>query len=96
MSRRLWWVTRPSRDLRDIEDSLKCFAKIAEGQRWSANRDLHKRFEAENPVKTPNVGSYGSEGGGGRTWAAWLRSWGNVVRDGPSDSDGRRQADCRI
>ena len=35
-----------------------------------------QRFELENPVKTSNTGSYGSRGSGGRTWAAWLRSWG--------------------
>lgn len=76
MDKRLWWVTRPTRDLHDIEKSFKCFAKIADGQQWRGNRELHERFEVENPVKTTNAGRYGSRGSGGRTWAAWLRSWG--------------------
>ena len=73
---KLWWVTRPTRDLRDLQDALKCFARLAEGRRWAGNVELMQRFELENPVKTSNTGSYGSRGSGGRTWAAWLRSWG--------------------
>lgn len=73
--RKLWWVTRPSRDLRDLKDSLSYFYEIAGGRQWHANRDLHKKFEANNPAKTQNYGKV-SEGGGGRTWAAWLRMWG--------------------
>ena len=76
MAKNLWWMTRPTRDLHDLKDALVCFADIAEGKRWSGNRDLHKRFEMENPAKTPNSGKNKSEGSGGRTWAAWLRSWG--------------------
>ena len=73
---KLWWVTRPTRDLRDLQDALKCFARLAEGRRWAGNVELMQRFELENPVKTSNAGIYGSRGSGGRTWAAWLRSWG--------------------
>jgi len=72
----VWWTTRPTRDLRDIPDSLRAFARIAEGKKWAGNRDLHQRFEVENPAKTSHAGERGSNGGGGRTWAAWLRSWG--------------------
>jgi len=73
--RRIWWVTRPSRDLHDIEEALKYFHEIAGGKKWRSNRDLHKTFEENNPATTRNVGKV-SEGGGGRTWAAWLRMWG--------------------
>ncbi len=76
MSDALWWTTRPTRDLRDLPDSLRAFAGIAEGARWAGNRELHRRFEVENPAKTSHSGTHGSEGGGGRTWAAWLRLWG--------------------
>jgi len=76
MGRQLWWVTRPTRDLRDLEVALKSFARIARGKRWRGNRELHQRFELENPAKTPNAGKFGSRGSGGRTWAAWLRMWG--------------------
>lgn len=76
MANKLWWVTRPTRDLHDLEESLKCFARLAEGQKWRRNRKLHQRFEVENPAKTSHSGSHGSRGSGGRTWAAWLRSWG--------------------
>ena len=72
----IWWTTRPTRDLHDIPDSLRAFARIAEGRKWTGNRDLHQRFEVENPAKTSHSGTRGSEGSGGRTWAAWLRMWG--------------------
>lgn len=72
----VWWTTRPTRDLRDLPDSLRAFAGIAEGAKWAGNRELHKRFEVENPAKTSHSGTHGSEGSGGRTWAAWLRLWG--------------------
>ena len=75
MNKKIWWVTRPTRDLHDVEDALKYFVKIALGKKWRGNRELHKKFEL-NPAKTHNVGKHGSEGGGGRTWAAWLRMWG--------------------
>ncbi len=73
--RKTWWVTRPSRDLRDLKEALSYFYEIAEGKKWYANRELHKKFELNNPAKTSNYGKI-SEGGGGRTWAAWLRMWG--------------------
>ena len=76
MADAIWWTTRPTRDLHDLPDSLRAFAGIAEGARWAGNRGLHKRFEVENPAKTSHSGTHGSEGGGGRTWAAWLRLWG--------------------
>ena len=76
MADAVWWTTRPTRDLRDIPDSLAAFARIAEGKRWTGSRDLHRRFEVDNPAKTSHSGERGSNGGGGRTWAAWLRSWG--------------------
>ena len=81
MERKIWWVTRPTRDLRDIEEALKCFAEIARNKKWKGNRELHKKFEQENPAKTPNVGQHGGEGSGGRTWAAWLRMWGLWYRE---------------
>ena len=74
--RKTWWITRPTRDLHDIEDALKCFSNIANGKKWFGQRELHQRFEMENPAKTSNMGRYGSGGSGGRTWAAWLRMWG--------------------
>ncbi len=76
MANMLWWVTRPTRDLHDLEESLKCFARLAEGRKWSGDREMHQRFEVENPAKTSHSGIHGSMGSGGRTWAAWLRSWG--------------------
>lgn len=74
-NRKTWWITRPTRDLHDIESALKYFHKISGGKRWRGDRYLHQTFEAKNPAKTPNAGKV-SQGGGGRTWAAWLRMWG--------------------
>ena len=75
-NKRLWWVTRPVRDLNDIEKSLKYFAKLSVGKQWQGNKELQKSFELNNPAKTNNVGEFGANGSGGRTWAAWLRMWG--------------------
>ena len=76
MEKQTWWVTRPTRDLHDIEEALRSFAHIAKGKKWKENRHLHKRFEVENPAKTSHTGKHRSSGSGGRTWAAWLRMWG--------------------
>ena len=76
MERQTWWLTRPTRDLHDLDVALKSFAGIAKGKKWRENEELHRRFELENPAKTSNAGQYGSRGSGGRTWAAWLRMWG--------------------
>ena len=76
MERQTWWLTRPTRDLHDLDVALKSFAGIARGKKWVENEELHRRFELENPAKTSNAGQYGSRGSGGRTWAAWLRMWG--------------------
>ena len=81
MGKNIWWVTRPTRDLHDIEYALKSFAEIAQGQKWKGNRQLHKKFEVNNPAKTSNVGQHGGEGSGGRTWAAWLKMWGLWYND---------------
>lgn len=70
---KLWWVTRPTRDLRDLQLALQSFAGLARGKRWRGNQQLQTQFEKENSAKTTHVGSYGS---GGRTWAALLRMWG--------------------
>ena len=76
MERQTWWLTRPTRDLHDLDTALRAFAGMAKGKKWRGNKELHRRFELENPAKTPNAGQYGSRGSGGRTWAAWLRMWG--------------------
>ena len=76
MERQTWWLTRPTRDLHDLDVALKSFAGMAKGKKWRGNKELHRRFELENPAKTSNAGQYGSRGSGGRTWAAWLRMWG--------------------
>ena len=45
MNKKIWWVTRPTRDLHDVEDALKYFVKIALGKKWRGNRELHKKFD---------------------------------------------------
>jgi len=73
MGGKLWWITRPTRDLRDLESTIREFADIAQGKKWRGSRDLHKKFEGAISNKTTNIGRDGS---GGRTWAAFLRMWG--------------------
>ena len=69
----IWWITRPTRDLHDLEPAIQAFAKCTRGKKWKGNRTLHSLFEKNLTAKTASVGRDGS---GGRTWAAWLRMWG--------------------
>ena len=75
---KLWTITRPTRDLHDLELALKAFSKLAKGKKWRGNRPLQRKFETENPAKTKHAGIYGS---GGRTWAALLRVYGLWYED---------------
>ena len=72
-------MPRPTRSLLDLQESLKSFAKIAEGNVWRGNNQLQINFEADNPVKTGNVSENGS---GGRTWASLLKVYGLWYDDG--------------
>ena len=78
---KLWTITRPTRDLHDLELALKAFSKLAKGKKWRGNRLLQRKFETENPAKTKHAGIYGS---GGRTWAALLRVYGLWYEDDDS------------
>ena len=71
--RQLWWLTRPTRNLRDLPATIRAFNTLVVGKRWNGNRELQKEFEASIPPKTSNVSRDGS---GARTWAAWLSMWG--------------------
>lgn len=71
--RQFWWMTRPTRNLRDLPAAVRAFDKLVVGKRWTGNRELQRNFEENITAKTSNVSRDGS---GGRTWAAWMRMWG--------------------
>lgn len=73
-----WWTTRPKRKLITIVDVLRVFLAVAEGKQWTANRNLHLKFE--EGLEKSGVKREGErrdqQAGGGRTYAAWLFSFG--------------------
>ena len=54
MSKNLWWVTRPTRDLHDLKDSLRRFAEIAEESVGAltgiSTRDLRPKILQRHPT----------------------------------------------
>ncbi|MCC6329382.1 MAG: AlwI family type II restriction endonuclease [Acidobacteria bacterium] len=83
-----WWTTRPKRKLITIVEVLRVFLTVAEGKVWYGNRPLHLEFEqALEDQGLKGVGARRDQtGGGARTYAAWLMSFGLWFADG---ADGR-------
>lgn len=83
-----WWTTRPKRKLITIVEVLRVFLTIAEGKIWYGNRTLHLEFEQalEDQGLKGGGARRDQTGGGGRTYAAWLMSFGLWFAEG---SDGR-------
>jgi len=78
-----WWSTRPKRKLILLPDTLRVFAAVAEGRVWRGNRDLHLQFEDQLEQRgIKRVGERRDRtGGGGRTYASWLFSFGMWFED---------------
>jgi AlwI restriction endonuclease. len=78
-----WWSTRPKRKLITIVDVLRVFLAVAEGKKWSANRELHREFE--NALEANGLKGEGErrdgQAGGARTYGAWLLSFGLWFED---------------
>src|SRR5258706_601266 len=73
-----WWTTRPKRKLILLVDTLRIFAAIAQGKPWRGGRELHLEFEEALEARAiKKVGARRDrQAGGGRTYAAWLYSFG--------------------
>ncbi|EIC6076504.1 AlwI family type II restriction endonuclease [Listeria monocytogenes] len=81
--RTTWFVTRPQRDPQFFSQALEALKKATSNfnEKWSSNREIHKKYEkflAENGLKKENISSDGS---GGRTWVAMLRTYSLVYID---------------
>ena len=78
-NRNTWWVTRPKRSLAAVPGVLRELAAAVSGQPWrEGGQDAQRAYErqleasalkANRPKRDPN-------GGGPRTYVAWLRSLG--------------------
>lgn len=78
-NRNTWWVTRPKRSLAAVPGALRELAAAVSGQPWrEGGQDAQRAYErqleasalkANRPKRDPN-------GGGPRTYVAWLRSLG--------------------
>lgn len=78
--RKVWFITRPERDPKFHVDALHALQKATDNFQtvWARNRDAHKKYEmvlATEELKRDNISTDGS---GGRTWAAMLRTFGYV------------------
>ncbi len=73
-----WWTTRPKRKLITIVEVLRVFLTVTESKVWRGNRPLHLEFETaleQQGLKGIGV-RRDHTGGGGRTYKAWLESFG--------------------
>ena len=75
-----WWVTRPKRRLNSIPEVLACCAKVSLDQEWRRMRNTHLLLEEE--LEEAGLKRRGErrdqQGGGGRTYLAWVSSLGLV------------------
>lgn len=73
-----WWVTRPKRKLNSVPSTLAVFAEEALNEVWNKQRASH--ISLEEALEKQHLKRTGTRrdhtGGGGRTYAAWLRSLG--------------------
>lgn len=75
-----WWVTRPKRKLNSVPEVLATFADISLNQEWTGQRESHLAYEdALEAAGLKRVGERrDQQGGGARTYKAWLVSLGLI------------------
>ncbi|GED01738.1 AlwI family type II restriction endonuclease [Bacillus atrophaeus] len=81
--RLVWFITRPERDPKFHQDAIEALYEATEklALTWTGNREVHKMFEqvlADKGVKRQNISTDGS---GGRTWMAMLRTFAYCYLD---------------
>ena len=75
--RKVWFVTRPERDVTFHKDALECL-KIATNNfsvQWEGNKTAHKKFEKELISKGLKRNNISKDGSSGRTWCALLKTF---------------------
>lgn len=75
--RKVWFITRPERDPQYHAAALKALQEATDNFSivWQGNREAHKTFEAtlaQHKLKRNNISTDGS---GGRTWCAMLKTF---------------------
>lgn len=82
----LWWFTRPQRKVKRIPSIIACGISSIIGTGWKGKRETHLMMEElleKNGIKRPGE-RRDQSGSGGRTYMAWLKSYGFVF-----EHDGR-------
>ena len=75
-----WWVTRPKRKLNSVPEVLFTFTNLSLEEEWYGQRETHLSLEeALEETGLKRLGDRRDQtGGGGRTYAAWLKSLGLI------------------
>ena len=76
----LWWFSRPQRKVKRIPSIIACGISSIIGTGWKGKRETHLMMEElleKNGIKKPGERRDRS-GSGGRTYMAWLKSYGFV------------------
>ena len=82
----LWWFSRPQRKVKRIPSIIACGISSIIGTGWKGKRATHLKMEElleKNGIKRPGE-RRDQSGSGGRTYMAWLKSYGFVF-----EHDGR-------
>ncbi|MBO8161840.1 MAG: restriction endonuclease [Thermosipho sp. (in: Bacteria)] len=75
--RKVWFITRPERDPKFHKEALEALAEATDNFNiiWRGNREAHRKYEEILAQKGIKRDSVSSDGSGGRTWAAMLRTF---------------------
>jgi len=81
--RKVWFITRPERDPKFHPDALTALKNATKNftLKWSRNRELHRDYEKELNRMGLKRDSISSDGSGGRTWAAMLKTFSYCYTD---------------
>lgn len=81
--RKIWFITRPERDPKFHRDALLALYDATDGfnVKWSRNRAAHLSYERALNVRGIKREHVSSDGSGGRTWAAMLKTFAYVYTD---------------
>ncbi|MGA3677827.1 AlwI family type II restriction endonuclease [Lysinibacillus agricola] len=75
--RKVWFITRPERDPKFHAEAINALAESTNSftTKWQGNREAHKRFEEVLATRGLKRNNISTDGSGGRTWCAMLKTF---------------------
>ncbi|MFJ7678634.1 AlwI family type II restriction endonuclease [Peribacillus sp. NPDC097198] len=75
--RKVWFITRPERDPEFHKDAISALKEATNNftTKWQGNREAHKQFEKVLVARGLKRNNISTDGSGGRTWCAMLKTF---------------------